>query len=230
MQMLSAEPKKATKFVRRGAVFSLNWGLEQPNPPFFGRSAIQHQIRDRSNDGRKFDDVYDNFNTQSSTQWDGLRHVCHMSSHRFYNNVAPSEVTPGPEATDRLGMHFVARHGIAGRAVLLDYARWAEKHCKQEFKPLSRQEVTVEELEMVAAEQKVKFMPGDILLIRMGWMAAHLKTPEVMAGAKVPQCIGLKACQKTFKWLWDHQFAAVASDVIALEAFPPHNWDDSLRK
>lgn len=112
----------------------------------------------------------------------------------------------------------------------LDYARWAEKHCKQEFKPLSRQEVTVEELEMVAAEQKVKFMPGDILLIRMGWMAAHLKTPEVMAGAKIPQCIGLKACQKTFKWLWDHQFAAVASDVIALEAFPPHNWDDSLRK
>lgn len=153
-----------------------------------------------------------------------------MSSHRFYNNVAPSEVLPGPEANDRLGIHFAARRGIAGRAVLLDYARWVERHCKKDFNPLSTQEVTVEELEMVAAEQKVRLLPGDILLIRMGWMAAHQKKPEVMAGAMVPECIGIKACQETFKWLWDHQFAAIASDVIAVEAFPPHDWNDSLRK
>lgn len=223
---------QAAQNVRYGKVFPLNWNLESPSPPLFGRTSIEHHIRDRSNDAKKFDDVYDNFNTQSSSQWDGLRHVCHMSSGRFYNDVIASHIVPGPGASDRLGIHHAARRGIAGRAVLLDYARWADWHDKQ-FDPLTRHEYTVGELEQVAAEQNVELREGDILLVRTGWIAAYEKRGDRLAemmDLTKPQCVGIKACQETFRWIWDHHFAAVASDSVAFEAFPVHDWNTSCRK
>src|SRR6476659_5725718 len=59
--------RRAAALVRKGAVFSLNWDLEKPSPPLFGRGAIRHSIVD-FNPGT--DDIYDNFYTQVSSQWD----------------------------------------------------------------------------------------------------------------------------------------------------------------
>ncbi|KAI8149020.1 hypothetical protein BJV82DRAFT_505496 [Fennellomyces sp. T-0311] len=220
---------KASQNVKKGAVFSLNWNLESPDPPLFNRTRINHHIRDRANDAKKFDDVYDNFNTQTSSQWDGLRHVCHMKTGIFYNNVPGSHITPGPDASDRLGIHHMARRGIAARAILLDYGRWAEKQGKT-VNPLTRHEYTVDELEQVAKDQGVTFEEGDILLVRTGWMATYEKEgyrlPELM-DLSSPQCIGIKACQETYRWIWNHRFAAVASDAVAFEAFPVLDWTDS---
>ncbi|KAI9494490.1 hypothetical protein BDB00DRAFT_761891 [Zychaea mexicana] len=221
--------KAAQKYVRRGAVFSLNWNLENPNPPLFNRTKIQHNIRSRLPEGKRFDDVYDNFNTQSSSQWDGLRHVCHADTNIFYNNVPISDITPGPDATDRLGIHHMARRGIAGRAVLLDYARWAEKQGKT-INPLTRHEYTVDELDQVAKDQGITFEPGDVLLVRTGWMGVYEKEgeklPELMDLAK-PQCIGVKACEETYRWIWNNRFSAVASDAVAFESFPVLDWSNS---
>ncbi|CDH53734.1 cyclase protein [Lichtheimia corymbifera JMRC:FSU:9682] len=219
--------KAAQENVKRGAVFSLNWHLESPSPPLFNRTSIQHHIRDRGS-SKKFDDVYDNFNTQSSTQFDGLRHVCHMSSGRFYNNVSADDIV-GPNSTGRLGIHHMAQRGIAGRGVLLDYGRWCERNGKQ-VNPLSRHVITVNELEQVAKDQEVEFQKGDILLLRTGWMAAYEREgdrlSDIMDLAK-PECIGVEACQDTYRWVWNNRFAAVAGDHVAFEAFPPKDWNDS---
>ncbi|KAG2221949.1 hypothetical protein INT45_010473 [Circinella minor] len=221
--------KASQTCVRKGACFSLNWNLESPNPPLFNRSRINHQIRDRTGEGKRFDDVYHDFNTQTSSQWDGLRHVCHKDSSIFYNNVPVSDITPGPDANDRLGIHYMARRGIAGRAVLLDYGRWAEKQGKK-INPLTRYEYTVNELEQVAKEQGVTFEHGDILLVRTGWMSTYMKEgdklPKLMDLSK-PECIGIKACEETYRWIWNNHFSAVASDAVAFEAYPVLDWRDS---
>lgn len=180
-----------------------------------------------------FDDCYNNFNTQSSSQWDGLRHVSHLGAGKFYNGVDPQQITSDTaESNDRLGIHHLARRGIAGRAVLLDYGRWALKN-NPEFDPFKRIEITVQELEQVAEAQGVTFEPADILLVRTGWMAQYERYGEEVKNhiddMENPSCAGVKACEETFRWIWDHHFAAVGSDNFPFEAFPPKAWEDSCR-
>jgi hypothetical protein len=47
---------------------------------------------------------------------------------------------------------------------------------------------------------------------------------------KNPECAGVKACDDTFRWIWNHHFAAVGSDNFPFEAFPPKDWNKSCRK
>ncbi|KAI8883362.1 hypothetical protein K501DRAFT_249716 [Backusella circina FSU 941] len=221
----------ASKSIRKGAVFSLNWNLESPKPVLFGRSEVEHCFHPLVPGNLAFDDSYNNFNTQSSSQWDGLRHIAHLDSGKFYNGVDPSEIALENGAdSGRLGIHHAARAGIAGRAVLLDYGRWAAQH-RPEYDPFERIEITVEELDQVAAAQGVEFEQGDILLVRTGWMAAYEKHGEkvkdLIKDLKNPECAGVKACDDTFRWIWNHHFAAVGSDNFPFEAFPPKDWNKS---
>jgi hypothetical protein len=39
---------------------------------------------------------------------------------------------------------------------------------------------------------------------------------------------GLAPTEKTLRWLWDHHFSAVASDNVAVEAWPPESDDTYL--
>ncbi|KAI7859622.1 hypothetical protein BDC45DRAFT_601831 [Circinella umbellata] len=218
--------KEAGQCIKSGKVFALNWELEKPNPPLFGRQTIKHNLHPHTAENISFDDSYDTFNPQSSSQWDGLRHICHMPTKTFYNGIKPDEIVKGESG--RLGVHHMARRGIAGRAVLLDYARWAEKH-RPDFNPLIRSEIPVEELKQVAEAQNVTFKKGDILLVRVGWMAAYEKERHrlhEMMDLEHPECAGVKACEETFRWIWDNHFAAVGSDNFPFEAFPP-TWEKS---
>ncbi|KAG2208602.1 hypothetical protein INT46_009144 [Mucor plumbeus] len=221
----------AAKYIRKGTVFPLNWKLESPQPVLFGRSEIEHSYKPLAPGNLAFDDCYNNFNTQSSTQWDGLRHVAHIGSGQFYNGVKPSEVARGTsESNGRLAIHHMARRGIAGRAVLLDYGRWAAKN-NPTYDPFERIEITVEELDKVAEAQGVKFEIGDILMVRTGWMEAYERygdqVKEKITDLENPNCAGVKACEDTFRWIWDHHFSAVASDNFPFEAFPPTDWEKS---
>ncbi|KAI9246769.1 hypothetical protein BY458DRAFT_527671 [Sporodiniella umbellata] len=217
---------KAKACIQQGKSFPLNWKLESPNPPIFGRAQVKHRYQSFGVD-LVMDDVYDDFNTQSSSQWDGLLHVGHSKTRRYYNNVALDE---NPQShTGRLGIHHVAERGIIGRAVLLDYARWAETH-RPDFDPFRPHKVTVAELDKVAEAQGVTFERGDILLIRYGWIEAyerhadhiHEKIPDL----KQPQNAGLEASEETYRWVWEHHFSALAADNFAFEAYP-FDFDES---
>ncbi|ORX47457.1 hypothetical protein DM01DRAFT_1310336 [Hesseltinella vesiculosa] len=219
----------ATKLVKHGKIFPLNWALESPRLPMFGRPAIEHRLPCINN--VIFDDIYDNYNPQSSSQWDGLSHVAHIASGKFYNGVTVDEL--GPDGNGRLGIHHMARHGIATRAVLLDYARWAKTN-RPDFDPYSSEcAITVNELDEVAKAQNVTFKSGDILLVRIGWIAKYntLTDDEFKAAVghnlDAPTSAGLKACPETYKWIWDHHFAAVGGDQVAWEVFPPQDWAHS---
>lgn len=208
----------AAKLVRRGAVFALNLELELPHPPLFFREVLRQTLK--RNSAYTNDEIYDNFNTQSSTQWDGLTHYAHRQ-HGFYNGVTAAEIT-GQEGT-RNGIEHWARRGIAGRGVLVDFARWAEQQ-GMAFDPGKRSEITAEQLQEAARAQGVKFQTGDILFMRTGWIAWYRKLEFrerfLLAHTWPHQLCGLRQGEDSLRFLWDNHFAAIASDCPAFEAYP----------
>jgi kynurenine formamidase len=210
----------AAHLVRTGKTFALTWELHLPDPPLFGREPLQHTIKRR----RPFvnDDVYHAYNPQSSSQWDGFTHYGNATYHGYYNGVTDAQVTGGPQT--RNGIQVWARRGIAGRGVLVDYQRWATGEGIR-YSPGERHEITVEALQAAAQAQRVQFQPGDILLVRSGWIAWYLglDQQEREALASSPHtAVGLAQREETLRFLWDQHFAAVAGDTIAFEAYPAH--------
>jgi len=113
-----------------------------------------------------------------------------------------------------------AEKGVVGRGVLLDYCSWAESEGKL-LPALETSSITISDLEKAAEYQGVTFNPGDILFVRSGFdraLDAMTKDEAVAYSARQPNGIGVKACEETLKWIWDHEFSAVAGDAIAFEA------------
>ncbi|HKX30203.1 MAG TPA: cyclase family protein [Blastocatellia bacterium] len=216
----------AARLVQRGEVFALNWELEQPNPPLFSRTVLQHTIKPRRHN--VFDDQYDNFNTQSSSQWDGLTHYGHRL-HGFYNGVTMSQIT-GVAGT-RNGIEHWARRGIAGRGVLIDFPRFAARH-GLDFTPGERYAITAEQLQAAADWQGLSFQTGDILLLRTGWIEWYRSlTQERKIQLAEPGALrigGLEQSEDSLRFLWDRHFAAIASDNPDFEAYPPANPEEGL--
>lgn len=64
--------KAAAKEIQEGLRISLDWDLNKPTHPFFGRQVFYHHIHSKA--PRTVNDDILMFNTQCSTQWDGFRH------------------------------------------------------------------------------------------------------------------------------------------------------------
>ena len=216
----------AARLVRQGRVFPLNWRLEYPDPPVYGRGALQHRMVSFPPDDWGHDDWYDNFYPQASSQWDGLTHVG-VGGGVFYNGVTKAQVTG--EFGTKNGIEQWARRGIVGRCVLLDYARWHER----ELGSLARDErlsISVDQLEAVRRAQGVELQPGDVLLLRSGWMEWYehqdAGTREAVSRPGATRFPGLESTTAMAEYLWDHQLAAVAADNPALDAQPSRDGGD----
>ena len=146
----------AARSIRTGRTFALNPELTLPDPPLFGRARVRHEITGELGGGH--DDLYHDWNTQSSAQWDGFRHFAHRD-HGHYGGVPDQEH----------GIHFWAERGIVGRAVLVDVARWRE----QMGRPIEQgttDPITTDDLTACLAAQGTTVETGDIILMRTGWM------------------------------------------------------------
>lgn len=213
--------KGAAGLVRTGRVINLSLPLNFPITLYGGfRTGYRHHI-EINRGGR--DDCVDNFAMQGSSQWDSLRHIRYREF-GYYGGRQDEEVDDKGE----LGIENWARHGIVGRGVLLDAARYME----QRGTPMdARQRFAMDGpfLERVAEAEQVGLQAGDVLILRTGWLAWYsgLDTAgrEALRGTLHPgeggmACPGLDAKQETAAWLWDHQIAAMAADNVALEALP----------
>jgi hypothetical protein len=194
----------------RGAVFNLNFEMELPSPPLFNRGAFEHVVHNFAMGGH--DDELVGWNTQSSSQWDGFRHMMHPA-HGYYNGVPDEEH----------GMEHWARKGIVGRAVLADVARWRES-VGRPLDPSSPTAIDIDDLMATLDAQQVEIEPGDILLLRTGWIDWYrgLSADE---RSEVATCTGLSACGlqrgvASARALWDLHIAAIAADNPALEVMP----------
>lgn len=127
--------------------------------------------------------------------------------------------------------------GIVGRGVLLDYAEWAERHSIK-LEPFQSQPILLQHLQQIVEEQNIQLRPGDILFIRSGFTAAYeslsMEDQKALPLREQPNFIGVEAGEATLRWLWRHQFAAIASDSPSFERAPiagPHaNLDEMLHQ
>jgi kynurenine formamidase len=198
----------AAALVKRGKTFALNLELDLPDPPLFGRAAPTHEVL--GTDGH--DDLLA-FNTQSSSQWDGFRHIRHPE-YGHYNGVAD----------DDHGIHHWATGGIVGRAVLADVAR------HRTVAPDTADPITPDDIEAALQAQGTELREGDVLLLRTGWLAWYrtLDQPERVNLASGFAAPGIRAHEDTARWLWDHHVAAIAADNPAVETWPPASRKDFL--
>ncbi len=200
--------------VRKGAVFALNLELELPSPPLFGRHGPEHTVLDLG--GGFHDDTLSSWNTQSSSQWDGFRHVAHPQ-HGHWNGVAD----------ERHGMHHWARRGIAGRAVLADVARWRAS-VGRAISPGEADPIEPADIGATLDAQGVAVEPGDVLLVRTGWISWYRALDDATRAALAtgrPRTCGLRPGRETARLLWDLHVAAVAADNPAVEVWPPASFD-----
>lgn len=207
---------RAASLVKTGRVFALNLDATLPSPPLFGRAAFTHEVTGRPG-GFSHDDLLHNWNTQSSSQWDGFRHVGNPT-HGHYGGVADED-----HGID----HWVGR--IVGRAVLADVGRWREA----QGRPLrcdASDPITPEDVHGCLGDQGTTVEPGDILLLRTGWLTwyrglddAQRQAVAAPDGLAAP---GLVPGERTARLLWDLHVAAVAADNPALEVWPPGALED----
>jgi hypothetical protein len=208
----------AARLVQRGAVFPLNWTMALPDPPLFGRAGHTHTVT--GDEGTtSHDDVLDGWNTQSSSQWDGFRHIRH---HAVRDDEPGTGHFGGVDDADH-GIDHWARRGIVGRGVLADIGRWRDR----QGRPIRYDEpeaITPDELRACLRDQGTEVGEGDVLLIRFGWIAWYLTTDaetRARLGDRATfRSAGLHPGEDTWRTLWNMHIAALGCDNPGVEIWP----------
>ncbi|RAL09061.1 uncharacterized protein BO97DRAFT_427733 [Aspergillus homomorphus CBS 101889] len=220
--------------IKTGRRVTMAWELTKLDYPNLNRQPCHHRIVPLL-DGVAFDDIY-TMNPQQSSQWDGLRHfsqkVPGRSERVFYGGTTAEEIND--RNNDRIGMQHWAREGLAGRGVLIDYATWAEKRGIQ-YSTFSNHQVKLRDILQIANECDIVFHRGDILFVRIGvtreWDTVMTRAQKQQyADDANPQHAGVEATVDVLRWLWDTGFAAIASDAISWEVYPPQSSDIFLHE
>jgi kynurenine formamidase len=219
LELLTSERvAAAARLVRTGTRFALDLPLDLPSPPFFGREPFRHDVFSLGMD-YVFDDKLDNFFPQSSTQWDGFGHFGHPAK-GFFGGRGAADIR-----AKTLGVDAWAEAGLAGRGVLLDVARHAD------IAPDTSFAIGPDLLAATAAAQGVELRTGDILCVRVGWLALYRTLDStgreaLSAGSREYsferfRMPGLAPGPAIAEFLWDHGVAAIAVDNPGVEPFGP---------
>lgn len=212
---------RAAGLVRGGLTYSLDLPLDAfPSPLISHRGSLQHTVFGLNEFHR--DDRIDNLFPQATSQIDGLRHFGHPD-YGFYNGADPEKLVAGDPT---LGIQRYAEHGIVGRAVLLDVGRYLE-HIGDPIDYSQPRSVPVRVLQETARHQGVGIEPGDILMLRFGWLGNRLDQikrdaqtgVDTLSGAPLVS-VGLEQSHDTAAWFWDNRIALAAADNVALEVWP----------
>ncbi|KAB8231428.1 hypothetical protein BDV23DRAFT_171419 [Aspergillus alliaceus] len=227
-----ARVKAAAAEIQTGEMIRLDLPLHIPEHPAFGREPFEHKIKTVLKD-IVYDDTY-SLNPQSGTQWDGFRHFAHIDTKQFYNGTTSTDIEQ-PTPTSRCSIHHWATHGIAARALLLDYHHYAQT-TNTPYDPYTSHPITLAALTACAKSQGIDLRPasqggdiqiGDILLIRSGFVTRYNELSSEQRAAAAARShedvswAGVSQDQDMVDWLHDCYFAAVAGDSPTFECWPP---------
>lgn len=199
--------------VTTGQMIRLDLPLNLPDPPLFGRRTYQHHVRALNR--HEMDDSLDDFHPQGSTQWDALGHV-RCREHGYWGGRT-QDPTEGPTG---LGIDNWARHGIAGRGVLVDVAEHFAG--RADYDPLAPCPITADDLRATLADEGVEPQPGDIWCLRTGWVRNYLALDRAgrAAYADGAHSAGLYADEEMARTIWNAHPAALCADNPAVEMVP----------
>jgi kynurenine formamidase len=209
----------AAKLVQRGAVFPLDAALDAVDPALVPRRGKpRHALIHPPGPGLvSLDDVYDNFNPQTSSQWDSLAHMAY-SPGAFYNGATDDDVLTGRRNT----IDYWARRGIVARAVVLDLAR-ALPAAGRTYRPDLGTAFSPDDLELARAAAGVSYSPGCVVLLHTGFLGwyqsqSYADRADRARNLRAP---GVEHTEEMARYLWDSGLMAIASDTFAVEVWPP---------
>jgi hypothetical protein len=235
----------AASEIKTGVRIPLDAPLDfQSGKPLFGRQVFQKDVYQKK-PHVVHDDTW-TFNTQSSTQWDGLRHFGYQKAARFYNDTTVEDIAGtserGQSNPNVLGIHgAVERGGVMGRGVLVDFRRWMDEGPGKDvvasdggFKQFETSTIKFEWLlETLKWQNGTTPRFGDILIVRSGFFKSYfekLMTPEGekeldrLTNMSPPGLGGVEQSDTVLQWIWEN-FSAVASDHPSFERWPtPYDW------
>ncbi len=206
----------AAQEIRTGERVSLDWYLNLPSYPSFGRPPFNWHMEIRTHpDGtpRVVNDDHININTQSSSQWDGFRHYGYQQAKLFYGGRSQTDI----ETRDVIGIDRIAQSGgITARAVILDYPRYLKRHGKDEINAMSAHAISAQVLKDILSETGVQPRNGDLLLIRSGFTEQYERLGDGERrelANKPPAFVGVESSREMAEWIWECGFVAVAGYV-----------------
>ncbi|EMD84679.1 hypothetical protein COCC4DRAFT_131441 [Bipolaris maydis ATCC 48331] len=215
----------AKQEITEGISISLNWNLDGIKAPLPYRKDMGNtfiSLKDAGLCSFGWDQEI-SFNTQISSHWDSYCHYPHQGTGIAYNGVSCTREQLEGTVTNSTRLptldQWQFRGGVVGRGVLLDYARYVESKGIQ-ISPFKYHSITAQVLEEVANFQGTEFRAGDILVVRTGYIGALSKqnATEQINAVMSMEYIGLEPSRNMARWIWNHQFAAVAADNPAVEA------------
>lgn len=201
----------AASLVRRGMVFDLGLPLDKSGPQPGGQRINPVHLMSQTGHGQRlpggfhFSDDFIFMPLQAGTQWDALAHVFYGD--RLWNNTDAGSLTSAGAAKN--GIEHQAR-GIVGRGVLLDIAR------QRGVEALGPTEaITPSDLDAAIASQGIEVGPGDIVLVRTGWLSTFKRDQDRIAFMSVEPGLNLGCA----RWLRQRDVAVVAADNWGVEMF-----------
>jgi len=194
----------AAGLVKTGKVYSLAMPLEAEGPQWPSRHKTWRVTTFRNPPGERgsADDVVA-MHSHSGTHMDALCHIWY--DNQLFNGYSAAEHVTSTGAT-RNAIHNVPF--IVGRGLLLDIAGWkGVDHLEL------GEAVTAADLDACAAAQGVTVQPGDLILLRTGWM--HIfQSDRALYNQGEP---GIDT--STIPWLKAHDIVAICADNQAIEVF-----------
>lgn len=251
-QTASTVAAAAASEIKTGVRVKLDAALDfQGDKPLFGRQIFKKDVYQKK--PRVVHDDTWAFNTQSSSQWDGLRHFGYQKAARFYNDVTVEDIAgqsdKGKANPNVLGIHkSVERGGITGRGILVDFRRWMEEGPGKEivaksdsgggdgngpgFTSFQTSAIKFEWLlETLKWQNDTQPRFGDILIVRSGFFSEYYRMlrdqPDELdrlTNMTPPGLGGVEQSDQVLEWIWNN-FSAVASDHPSFERWPtPFDW------
>lgn len=123
----------------------------------------------------------------------------------------------------------MAKKGIAGRAVFIDWYAWALKQGKQVDATSSHAVPFREIMEALKSQGNgvIEIRKGDILIIRFGYLRQYADMEQRKReqldehyNTHKPDNIGIEPSEEVLRFFWDSQLAAVAGDTRSFEVWP----------
>jgi hypothetical protein len=233
----------AASEIKTGVRVPLDAPLDfQGQTPLFGRQVFVKDVYQKK--PRIVHDDTWTFNTQSSTQWDGLRHFGYQKAGRFYNDTTVEDIAGtsarGAQNPNVLGIHkAVERGGVMGRGILVDFRRWIEEGpgkdiVGDQFRQFHTSGIKFSWiLDVLKWQGNTTPRFGDILIVRSGFFKSYrdmVASPEGEAellrltSMSPPGLGGVEQSDEVLQWIWEN-FSAVASDHPSFERWPtPFDW------
>ena len=208
--------RRGVAAVRRGVTFSLAIPFDEDGPqtgaipgrvnPKRTMTAVNAAYTGDPADFTTSDDVVE-MGAQAATHWDALAHVGYEGL--LYNDTPDTVVTDAGAA--RLG---VEQYGpIVTRGVLLDIARLLGVEYFEDAHAITGEDLATAERQVGVSVER-----GDVLLVRTGQME-WLRRGDRRRFSDPSPGIGVGAIE----YLHDKEVAAVATDTLVFEVWPPED-------